>query len=148
MLKPLEPKFKRGLTGPIWMRGDIDGAHGHASGDFGKGADTIHNTIKIIQSLDILEERWNDRKTDYLPFDRHPNRIHFNIGRIEGVEWPSSMSADCWFEVCIAIYPGQSRQKAYKKIRRFIFEQTATHTFLKNHFPRFHYKGILQKDIY
>ncbi len=141
--EPLEPKLMRAQTGPIWIRVEVDGAPGHASGDFGSGADAIHNAIELIQSLDVLEERWNARKKDYPPFDRHPHPINFNVGRIEGGEWASSMSAGCWFEVRIAVYPGQDIEKACHEFEEYINEQASKNPFFREHPPRIIYTGFM-----
>jgi len=141
--EPLEPKLLRGQIGPIWIRVEVAGAPGHASGDFGKGASAINNAIELIQSLSDLEARWNARKGDYPPFQDHPHPINFNVGRIEGGEWTSSAPSACAFEVRVAAYPGQPPADACAEFERFIAEVSARNPFLAQHPPRISYPGFM-----
>jgi len=146
--EPLEPKLLRGQIGPIWIRVEVAGAPGHASGDFGKGAGAINNAIELIQALGELETRWNARKADYPPFQNHPHPINFNVGRIEGGEWTSSAPSACAFEVRVAVYPSQSPASACAEFEQFIAEVSARNPFLATHPPRISYPGFMAEGYH
>lgn len=146
--EPLEPKLLRGQIGPIWIRVEVSGAPGHASGDFGLGADAIYNAIQLIQSLRELEERWNARKKDYPPFQNHPHPINFNVGRIQGGEWTSSAPSACAFEVRVAVFPGQSPAEICKEFEAYIADVSARNPFLAKNPPRISYPGFMQEGYH
>ncbi|PZA11240.1 acetylornithine deacetylase [Rhodopseudomonas palustris] len=146
--EPLEPKLLRGQIGPIWIRVEVSGAPGHASGDFGLGADAIANAIELIQSLRELEKQWNARKTQYQPFQNHPHPINFNVGRIQGGEWTSSAPSACTFEVRVAVYPGQSPAEACKDFERHVAEAASRNPYLKHNPPKISYPGFMQEGYH
>ncbi len=146
--EPLEPKLLRGQIGPIWIRVEVAGAPGHASGDFGKGASAINNAVELIQSLGELEARWNARKGEYPPFHNHPHPINFNVGRIEGGEWTSSAPSACAFEVRVAVYPGQSPADACAEFESFIADVSGRNSFLAQHPPRISYPGFMAEGYH
>ncbi|UZE49084.1 ArgE/DapE family deacylase [Rhodopseudomonas sp. P2A-2r] len=146
--EPLEPKLLRGQIGPIWIRVEVSGAPGHASGDFGLGADAIGNAIELIQSLKELEARWNARKGSYPPFQNHPHPINFNVGRIQGGEWTSSAPSACVFEVRVAVYPGQAPADACKEFETYVAEVSSRNPFLSKNPPTISYPGFMQEGYH
>ena len=69
-----------------------------------------------MADLKELEAQWN------APENRHPlyrdaaHPINFNLGRIEGGEWQSSVPCRCTLGVRFSFYPGISAQEARRAV--------------------------------
>jgi acetylornithine deacetylase len=141
--EPLEPRLMRAQVGPIWFRVEVDGDPQHASGAFSAGANAIEKVFVIIQALKQLEIVWNTRKVDDKHFHDHPHPIRFNLGKIEGGEWTSSVPARCVFEMRVATYPGQSLEDARAELEACIADAARADPFLANRPPSLTYNGFM-----
>lgn len=142
--EPLEPKLLRAQVGPIWFQVQVEGDPQHASAAFsGGGANAIEKAMYLIECLKTLETRWNDRKVHHKHFCDHPHPIRFNLGKIAGGDWPSSVPAWCNFDMRVAVYPGQRLADTRAEIEAFIAEAAAGDDFLRDHPPRVIYHGFM-----
>lgn len=142
--EPLLPMLMRAQVGPMWFQVQVDGDPQHASAAFsGAGANAIQKAIFMIQSMDELEERWNGRKCEHTHFCDHPHPIRFNLGKIAGGDWPSSVPAWCTFDMRVAVFPGQSLEAARAEIEAFVAEVAARDPFLAKHPPKVIYHGFM-----
>jgi acetylornithine deacetylase len=141
--EPLEPKLVRAQVGPIWMQVQVEGDPQHASGAFTPGSNAIENAILIIQALKKLEIVWNERKINDPHFRDHPHPIRFNLGKIAGGDWTSSVPAWCHFEMRVATYPGQDLASACAELEACIAEAARADPFLANRMPVVVYNGFM-----
>ena len=142
--EPLEPKLMRAQVGPIWFQVQVAGDPQHASGGFNQaGANAIEKAYVLIAALKSLEPVWNARKTQQQHFHDHPHPIRFNLGKIAGGDWASSVPAWCNFDMRVAVYPGQSPADACAEIEACIAAAAAADPFLRNHAPRVIYNGFM-----
>ncbi|TDG03551.1 ArgE/DapE family deacylase [Paraburkholderia guartelaensis] len=142
--EPLLPKLMRAQVGPMWFQVHVAGDPQHASAAFsGAGANAIEKAIYLIGRLQELERRWNARKVEHRHFCDHPHPIRFNLGKIAGGDWPSSVPAWCTFDMRVAVYPGQSLAAARVEIESFIAEASHDDPFLRHHAPRVEYHGFM-----
>lgn len=134
----------RAQVGPMWFQVQVEGDPQHASAAFtGAGANAIQKAIFLIQALDELETRWNANKCDHRHFCDHPHPIRFNLGKIAGGDWPSSVPAWCTFDMRVAVYPGQSLEAARAEIEAFVAQAAARDPFLAKHPPKVIYHGFM-----
>jgi len=142
--EPLLPKLMRAQVGPMWFKVSVPGDPQHASGAFsGAGANAIEKAIKLIHALKDLEVEWNARKVEHQHFCNHPHPINFNLGKIVGGDWTSSVPAWCEFDMRVAVYPGQSLESARAEIEAFIHRVAQTDPFLSRHAPVVSYHGFM-----
>ena len=101
-------------------------------------------TIRTRDGI-ALDQRvtWNARKKDYRHYCCHPHPINFNLGKIAGGDWASSVPAWCHFDMRVAVYPGQSLASARAEIEAFIAAAAARDPFLAKHPPRVIYHGFM-----
>ena len=145
--EPLEPKLMRAQVGPIWFQVQVEGDPQHASGAFSAGSNAIEKAFLIIQALKRLEVVWNARKVDDPHFCDHPHPIRFNLGKIAGGDWTSSVPAWCHFDMRVATYPGQDLAAACAELEACIAEAARADSFLANRMPegrlqRLHGRGL------
>lgn len=142
--EPLLPKLLRAQVGPVWFKVRVMGDPQHASGAFsGSGANAIDKAIQLILALRELEVVWNDRKCDHKHFCNHPHPINFNLGKIAGGDWASSVPAWCEFDMRVAVYPGQKLESARAEIEAFIADAARKDPFLASHLPTVTYHGFM-----
>jgi acetylornithine deacetylase len=92
--------------GVLWMEVETAGRSAHVL-DTSKGVNAILALYEIYGALQQLEEEWN--RPENRPFEYrdavHP--INFNLGVIEGGDWPSSVPQHGRMRVRVAFFPGQ-----------------------------------------
>lgn len=129
-------------TGTIWMQITVRGLPAHAAYSE-KGANAIKAAYRLIQALEVLEERWNAEK------DRHPDHAHlphpinFNIGGIGGGDWPASVPAECSFDLRAAIYADDDIHSRAAEIEACVREAAAQDPFMQNMPPLIEYHGFM-----
>ena len=74
--------------------------------EMANGFNAIDAAFEVMQALRVLEQTWNDRKSEHPYFEDLDHPINFNFGEIRGGDWPSSVPAWCELQVRVATYPG------------------------------------------
>lgn len=139
--EPEDNKLVRANVGVIWFRVHVRGLPVHVR-DAGKGANAIEAAFRLIQALRGLEQSWNDRQGAYRYFEDYEHPINFNVGRIEGGDWASSVPAWCSFDCRIAIYPGVAAREAADEIEACLQEAARNDPFLANNPPSVDFNGF------
>ena len=142
--EPLGPKLMRAQVGPMWFQVQVKGDPQHASGGFNEvGANAIEKAMVLIDALKRLEVVRNAKKIDHEHFAHHPHPIRFNLGKIAGGDWASSVPAWCHFDMRVAVYPGESLSTARREIEDCIAQAAATDPYLRHHPPAVIYHGFM-----
>lgn len=139
--EPEDDKLVRANVGVIWFRVHLRGVPVHVR-EAGAGANAIEASFPLMQALRDLAETWNARKEGmkYFEDERHP--INFNVGKISGGDWASSVPAWCSFDCRIAIFPGVDPRDASKEIEACIRETSQKNAFLANNPPEVEFNGF------
>lgn len=103
-----EPISENGIMtcqmGVLWLAIEVLGKPVHASvAQTGVGA--IDFTHYLLGELKKLEDRWNAPSARYRSFAHHDHPVNFNLGKINGGEWASSVPSACRADVRIGFYP-------------------------------------------
>jgi acetylornithine deacetylase len=114
--EPFGPRLLRAQIGPVWFRVEIRGDPQHASGFQSAGANAIEKAFVIWSGLKRLEVEWNARAKSSARYGDHPHPIRFNLGKISGGDWPSSVPSSCVFEARTAVLPGWDLDAACKEL--------------------------------
>jgi acetylornithine deacetylase len=139
--EPMDETITRANLGVIWFRVATRGRPVHAR-EMGDGANAIDTAQTVIAGLRRLEARWNagPRPPEFLDA-RHP--INFNLGRIEGGDWPSSVPAWCVFDGRMSFFPGKSPAEAKAEIIGAIEAAAAVDPFLSKNPPQVEWTGFM-----
>ena len=121
----------------------VEGDPQHASGAFCAGSNAIEKAYLLIAALKELEIVWNARKVEHPHFCNHPHPIRFNLGKIAGGDWTSSVPAWCHFDMRVAIYPGEDLAAACAEIEACIAAAARADNFLANRPPKVVYNGFM-----
>jgi acetylornithine deacetylase len=91
--------------GVMWLTLNVYGTPVHAAvAQTGIGA--IEFAQYLVAELRALEKRWNAPAHRHPLYCQHDHPINFNLGRIEGGEWSSSVSTHCRVDLRLGFYPG------------------------------------------
>lgn len=142
--EPEDDKLVRANVGVIWFRVHLRGRPVHVR-EAGKGANAIEVSYRIITALRDLEERWNEQKANRKYFQELEHPINFNVGKISGGDWASSVPAWCSFDCRIAIFPGWDPRDSAKEIEETIAAAAAKDPFLSRNPPQVEYNGFFAR---
>ena len=94
--------------GVLWFTASVTGRPCHVLST-SSGSNAIEGAYALYNSLRSLEEAYNEPRGNahpaYVGFD-HP--VNFNLGRISGGNWASSVPSKCEFEVRVGFLPGMT----------------------------------------
>jgi acetylornithine deacetylase len=113
--EPEENMLVRANVGVLWFKVRVQGHPTHTR-EMANGFNAIDAAYAAIEALRGIEARWNEQRHCHRHFEHLEHPINFNIGKIEGGDWPSSVPSWCEFDVRAAIYPGITADQARAQI--------------------------------
>jgi acetylornithine deacetylase len=106
--------------GVMWLTIDVYGVPVHAAYAH-TGVAAIAFANHLVEALRELETAWNQPAARHACFAGHEHPINFNLGRIAGGEWTSSVPTHCRVDLRLGFYPGiqpaQVRQQVEEHLR-------------------------------
>jgi len=139
--EPENDMLVRANVGVLWFRVSVRGAPVHVR-EAGSGANSIEASFPLISALRQLEEKWNQEKSGMKYFDELDHPINFNVGKIEGGDWASSVPAWCSFDCRISIFPGWNPAQKAAEIEACIYDAAKQNSFLANNLPEVEWNGF------
>ena len=112
--------------GVMWLTLDVYGVPVHAAvAQTGIGA--IEFGQYLVSELRRLEAKWNEPQHRHPMYCHHDHPINFNLGRIEGGEWSSSVSTHCRVDLRLGFYPGRRPAEVRAEVEQLIRAAHAAH---------------------
>ena len=112
--------------GVMWMTLDVYGVPVHAAvAQTGIGA--IEFAQHLVDELRELEAEWNRPERRHPLYCGHDHPINFNLGRIDGGEWSSSVSTHCRVDLRLGFYPGVKPAEVREQVEALIRRVHAAH---------------------
>ncbi|KAL7486794.1 hypothetical protein ACHAW6_012389 [Cyclotella cf. meneghiniana] len=120
------PFITTAQLGVLWFRAHVTGKPCHVL-QTSAGSNAIEGAFALFSALKVLEEKYNDHDVRrnipgaaaYTDMD-HP--INFNLGRIEGGNWASSVPSNCWFEARVGFFPGVDIEDVKRELESTLHE--------------------------
>jgi acetylornithine deacetylase len=103
--EPFEQSLMIGQMGVMWFRVLVRGKPAHVL-DTSAGINAIEAAFELVQALKALEEQWNDDEVRHESYEGAKHPVNFNLGVIQGGEWPSSVPTECSFKMRVGFFPG------------------------------------------
>ena len=123
--EPLDELMSAQL-GVMWLTLDVYGVPVHAAvAQTGIGA--IEFAQYLVAELRKLEARWNEPAHRHPVYGEHDHPINFNLGRIAGGEWGSSVSTHCRADLRLGFYPGVKPAQVRAEVEALIRDAHAAH---------------------
>jgi acetylornithine deacetylase len=93
--------------GVMWLTIDVYGVPVHAAYAH-TGVAAIAFANYLVDKLRELEAAWNRPEARHPVYCEHEHPINFNLGRLSGGEWTSSVPTHCRVDMRLGFYPGVS----------------------------------------
>ena len=139
--EPMHERLTRAIVGVLWFRLKLRGYPVHVAYAT-TGSNAIVASFGLIRALKKLEAKWNERRVDDPYFKDAAHPINFNVGKIEGGDWASSVPAWCTLDCRISILPGQSIEDARREIEDTVRDAARDDLFLSNSPPEVEWNGF------
>ena len=122
--EPFGESIMSGQVGTVWCQYHLTGRPAHAM-EANKGLNAIEAAMHIWQRLKEVEARWNPPHQTHAVFGDHPHPLNFNLGKIAGGEWASSVPTTCRVDFRFGIYPGVDPAVAKREVEAAIHTAVA-----------------------
>jgi acetylornithine deacetylase len=142
--EPEDEKLVRANCGVLWFEVHVSGHPVHVR-ETGTGANAIEASFRVIESLKRMTEDWNAEKANYPHFADLDHPINFNVGKIEGGDWASTVAAWCKLHCRIAIFPGDDPKARADQIEAHLARELADDPFLGNRPPKITWNGFFAR---
>jgi acetylornithine deacetylase len=127
--------------GVLWLAIEVLGKPVHASvAHTGVGA--IDFSLHLFAALKELERKWNEPKARHGYYLKHEHPVNFNLGKINGGEWASSVPTHCRCDIRIGFYPDMTASQAKAEVERVLAEAYAAHPGRESLSYRVIYEGF------
>jgi acetylornithine deacetylase len=105
------PGIMTAQMGVMWVGLEVLGTPVHAA-VAQTGVAAIEFAWYLCAKLKELEAQWNEPANRHPHYAHHDHPINFNIGKLNGGEWASSVATQCRADVRIGFYPGMKPAQA------------------------------------
>ena len=122
--EPFGESIMSGQVGTVWGQFHLTGRPAHAM-EAHKGLNPIEAAMHVWQRLKQVEARWNPPHASHPLFGDHPHPLNFNLGKIHGGEWASSVPTTCRVDFRFGIYPGRDPADAKREVEAAIHSAVA-----------------------
>jgi len=139
--EPFHETVLRAQVGVLWLSVEVIGRPAHVY-QAQRGVNAIEAAFKLFQGLKALEAHWNEPAQRHPIFKNHERPINFNLGRIRGGEWHSSVATRCVMDIRIGFYPGVSIAEAKQEIEACLHHTAANEPALATIRHRVSYAGL------
>ncbi len=99
------PGIMDAQMGVMWVGIEVLGTPVHAS-VAQTGVAAIEFAQYLCAKLKELESQWNEPANRHPHYCHHDHPINFNVGKLAGGEWASSVATHCRADVRVGFYPG------------------------------------------
>ena len=128
-------------VGVMWLSVEVFGKPAHVL-NAAQGINAIEAAFALWQGLQSLEAEWNKPGNRHPAFAHLEHPIRFNLGKIKGGEWASSVPTRCVMELRCGFYPGVPAAQARAAIETHLGETVKRDSALAGVTHRVRYAGF------
>ena len=111
-------------VGVFWAQLYLTGRPAHAM-EAAVGLNPIEAAMHVWRGLKRLEATWNEPQRRHDRFQDQVHPLNFNLGKLAGGEWSSSVPIQCRMDFRCAFYPGVDPRDAKREVKECIREALA-----------------------
>ena len=127
--------------GVMWLSVEVFGKPAHVL-NAAQGINAIEAAFTLWHGLQSLEAQWNETGNRHPAFAHLEHPIRFNLGKINGGEWASSVPTRCVMELRCAFYPGVPAAQARAAVEARLAETIKRDPTLAGISHRVRYAGF------
>lgn len=139
--EPFDHTLMTAQVGVLWVRVETTGRPAHVL-DTGAGLNAIEAAYRIVGHLKALEAAWNHPDGRHPSYAAHKHPYNFNLGRIEGGEWTSSVPTRCRADLRIGFPPGRAADAVSAEVERAVLDAARTDPTLAGIGVRVEFRGF------
>ncbi len=139
--EPFQETIMSAQVGVMWLQIEVVGRPAHVLND-ADGINAIEAAFRLWRGLTTLAEEWNRPENIHPAFAHVDKPIKFNLGKIHGGEWASSVATRCVMEIRCGFYPGMAAATARHEIEQHLEHAVASDPSLSNVEWRVQYAGF------
>ena len=124
--EPFNQTLMTAQLGVMWFQLHVSGSPAHVL-DTSAGSNAIEAAFGFFETLKEVEEIWNLPQHRHAAYDAHVHPVNFNLGKIDGGEWASTVPPVCSADIRVGFYPGMELAKVRETI------EAVKQTALANH---------------
>jgi acetylornithine deacetylase len=128
-------------VGVMWFQVKVTGHPVHVL-RADSGSNAIESAYGLIRKLREIEAKWNEKKAYDEHFCDHHHPVNFNVGKIAGGDWASSVPSWCTFDMRVGVLPTQNLKDCRQEIEDVIRQAAASDPFLGNNPPAVTWEGF------
>ena len=119
--EPFGQSFLIAQLGVMWFQLKLTGKPAHVL-DTSNGSNVFDSLYVIINKLKELESEWNKAEHRHHCYTEHDHPINFNLGKVHGGDWASTVACYCEADFRIGFYPGMTLEHVKEKLQQTINE--------------------------
>ena len=139
--EPFAQKMMNAQLGVMWLSLSVTGHPAHVF-DTSAGINAIEAAFYIYNQLKVLESQWNLAENRHPSFSQHEHPVNFNLGKINGGDWASTVPTHCDMDVRIGFYPDIPLSEIKSTIEQTISQAQQAHEQADRLQVKIHYKGF------
>jgi acetylornithine deacetylase len=124
----------RAHLGVLWCRIRVRGQAAHA-GSASRAVNAVEKAYVVLQAVKALEAEANRAAARHPLYAEVEHPLNYNVGVVQGGDWPSSVPEACTLEVRFACFPGEDLAAVQSRFRDGIVRATAADEWLRAHPP-------------
>jgi len=105
--------------GVMWFQLKLTGKPAHVL-DTSNGSNVFDSLYVIINKLKELESEWNKAEHRHHCYTEHDHPINFNLGKVHGGDWASTVACYCEADFRVGFYPGMTLESVKEKLQQTI----------------------------
>ncbi|WP_202978030.1 M20 family metallopeptidase [Pseudomonas nabeulensis] len=127
--------------GVMWLTVEIEGHPAHAA-VASEGFSAVDMAMKLFEALKQREAHWNEPDNRHHCYTHSHKPINFNLGKIEGGEWASSVPTRCRLDIRVGFYPGRTTEEVRSELEACIQDAFEAHPAHGDAQYRVRYQGF------
>jgi acetylornithine deacetylase len=144
--EPFDHSILAAQVGVLWLSLEVMGVPAHVL-DTSRGINAIEAAFALYRGLETLRDQWNAPENRHPAFDGVARPINFNLGRIQGGEWTSSVPTRCVADIRCGFYPGTTVAQARAAIEACLSRTAAETPGLQGVQYRIRYAGLQSEGV-
>ncbi|MEZ0168323.1 ArgE/DapE family deacylase [Microvirga sp. TS319] len=139
--EPFGQTIMTSQVGVMWVTVRVIGKPAHVL-EASVGSNAILACHMLFQVLQELEAEWNQHSLRHPEFAANPHPLNFNLGRIEGGDWGSTVPCSATMLVRVGFYPGTPLASVRMMVEETIAATRARHPALAHSDIEISYRGF------
>ncbi len=139
--EPFAHSILTAQIGVMWLSVEVFGKPAHVL-NAAQGVNAIEAAFALWRGLQALEAQWNEAANRHPAFAHLDHPVRFNLGKINGGEWASSVPTRCVMELRCGFYPGVPAAEARAAIEACLAETIKRNSALAGITHRVRYAGF------